>query len=155
VRTAGALRIFLSLGSRPLEPTLLVPLLFAVIGVALIFGPVIEKTWIVGNGTVAQRYRFRLLGRSRLLEFNDARGFEIVHRVWATGRGSSDELVLLLEDARRIEVREVENWPKKWRLDEPAGIEPVVHQLGLYLARRSALPLTVREWVIQQPKDPG
>lgn len=156
---AIAVGTFVWLGSRSLEPVLVTTLLVAVslvaLGVALIVRVLIEKTWIVGNGTVAQRDRFRLRGGSRLLEFSGVRGFEIVHRVWQTGRGSSDELVLLLEDARRIEVLEVENRPKKWRSDESAGIEPVLHQLGQYLAWRSALPLTIRDWGIQEPDADG
>ena len=149
--TAATIAVLPSLASRPFEPTRLAPLLFAVIGVALIVGLLIKKTWVVGNGTVAEHYRVRLLGGSRLREFRGARAFAIVHAVWTNGWGSSDALLLLTEGDERIQLRGVQNQYQSRSADKPGPIETVVLGLGRYLSWRSGLPLSVREYGISPP----
>jgi len=153
VGTAGTVALLPSLGSRPFEPTRLGPLLFAVIGVGLVVGLQIKKTWIVGNGRVGQHHRFLLFGGSQVREFHGARGFAIVHAVWKDGWGSSDALLLLTEDNQRIQIHGVQNQYKSRSADEPGPIESVVLGLGRYLAWRSGLPLSVREYGISPPRD--
>jgi hypothetical protein len=131
-------------------------LAFVFVGLAMIVASLgalfVESTWIVGARTLARRHRLRFLGRSWLREYRDARGLELVHGVWRDGRGRTDELFLITEDYRKVQIQS-RNWLTSWTGGEFEEYESVCRKLGHYLSWRSGLPLKVREFTIAPPDD--